>query len=377
MRLGAIPTTAREWLAARLNLAPLPAAEALLGMLHSRVLMAGTRLGLFAALETGPQRAGELAARLKLDPAAARLLCDALVAARYLTRRRDGTYAASRTARRYLFPSAPRYLGDYLEYTYDQWEWVERLESVVRGGAPADIHRALGQDDADVAGHGPDATGSRAWSRYLLGLAELARVAAGEVAAKVPLAPPHADGTPRCLLDIGGGHGQFSVALCRRHADLTATIFDLPGAVAAAEPIARRLAGPRLAPRLVFRAGDALSDPLSDPLGPDGAYDGALIFQVIHHLPPAAVPDLIRRAVASVRPGGWVTLLDLLEPEAGHPRDALAAYTALYFHLTSRGQSYTPEHLRGWLRDAGCGAVRTIPLLRVPGQPLIAGRRAG
>jgi hypothetical protein len=71
-----------------------------------------------------------------------------------------------------------------------------------------------------------------------------------------------------------------------------------------------------------------------------------------------------------------VALLDLLEPEPGRARDALSAYTALFFHLTSQGASYTAGQIRGWLREAGCDEVRTIPLLCVPGQPLIAGRRA-
>lgn len=368
MRMGAIPTTTLEWLAARLNLVPLPAADALFGMLHSRILMAGVRLGLFAALEDGPAYATDLAARLKLDSTGTRLLCDALVAARYLTRAHDGRYAASRVIRRYLLPASPHYLGDYLEYNYDQWEWVTHLEDVVRGAAPLDMHHALGEMRAD--GAPGEVPGS--WARYMGGLAELAGAGAGEVALRLPFASPRDAATPRRLLDIGGGHGRFSIALCRRYPDLTAEILDLPACVAAAEPIARKLAGLEVAPRLRYRAGDVLNG----SLGPDDAYDGALIFQLLHHLPHDAAPGLIQRAVRVVRPGGWVALLDLLEPEPGHARDALSAYTALYFHLTSRGASYTASQIRGWLREAGCAEVRTIPLLCVPGQPLIAGRRA-
>ena len=41
--MGAIPTSAREWLAAGFNLAPPPAADARFDMPHSRILMAGCR----------------------------------------------------------------------------------------------------------------------------------------------------------------------------------------------------------------------------------------------------------------------------------------------------------------------------------------------
>jgi tRNA A22 N-methylase len=41
----------------------------------------------------------------------------------------------------------------------------------------------------------------------------------------------------RDLLDIGGSHGYYSVALCRRHPTLRAVILDLPQAVVHAETI--------------------------------------------------------------------------------------------------------------------------------------------
>jgi SAM-dependent methyltransferase len=331
-------------------------------MLHSRVIMAGVRLGVFASLAGGPLAAGALAGDLGLDPLGTRLLCDALVAARYLRRDRQGRYSLRPAARRFLVPDAPHYVGHYVEYNYDQWAWMGGLEEAVRTGRALDVHSALeGNGDGAPAG---------SWSRYLEGLADLARGAAGEIAARVPL-PPRVGRQHRRLLDVGGGHGTFSVALCRRHPDLLAEVLDLPPAVAAGEPIARRAAGAAVAGRIRYRAGDALAG----PLGPDGGYDAVLVSQLLHHLPPAGVPDLLRRAVAVLRPGGWLAVIDLLEPARGRPPNATAAYTALHFFLSSHGRSFTPEEVEAALRAAGCARVRRIPLLRVPGQPLLAGQR--
>ena len=361
MRVGVRPTSLLEWVATHLNLVPIPAAEVLFCMLHSRILMAGTQLGVFEALGQRAATAQELAERLRLEPTGTRLLCEALVAGRYLMRDRAGHYRLTAVARRYLTPRSRHYVGHYVSFNYDQWDWADQLEDVVRSGRTIDLHHALG--------HTADGQTTGSWARYLEGLAELAREAAGEIAANVPLSPRRGD-SPRRLLDIGGGHGVFSAALCRRYPDLVAEILELPEAIAVGEALARRYAGPA-ADRIHYRAGDALSD----SLGPEGTFDGVLIFQLLHHLPPAAIPQLFVRAVSALRPGGWISIIDLLERPRRERPDPLSAYTALYFHLTSRGESYTPEQVEGWLAAAGCAEVRHITLLRVPGQPLIVGRR--
>jgi ubiquinone/menaquinone biosynthesis C-methylase UbiE len=362
MRMGAIPTTALEWVAARLNLVPMPAIEAVFGMLHSRALMAGVRLGLFAALDGCHASADELASRQGLQLRGTRLLCDALVAGRYLRRDSDGCYALSRSARRYLAPTSPQYLGHFIEYNYDQWAWISGLEDAVRTGQTLDLHRAL-----DTAG-AAKVPGS--WTRYMEGLADLARGAASEIASKVPM-PACTPGVSRTLIDVGGGHGTFSVALCRRYPDLTADILDLPECVVAGEPIARRYAGPAIADRIRYHGGDALQG----PLGPDDTYDVALVFELLHHLPTGEIPSLLSRVLAVLRPGGWIALVDLLEPAHGQSPDAAAAYAALYFYLTSSGQGYTPEQVREWLHTIGYTSIRAIPLLHLPGQPMIVGQR--
>lgn len=362
MRIGVVPTTLLEWIASRLNLVPIPAVEVLFCMLHSRIIMSAVRLGIFGALEASGAHASDLAARLELDPVGAQRMCEALVAARYLRRDQQANYHLRAVARRYLVPSSPHYVGHYVELNYDQWDWLAKLDGAVQSGHSIDLHQSLERaSESGVRG---------SWSRYLEGLADLAREAATEIAAKTPIAArgaaPH-----RKLLDVGGGHGTFSVALCRRYPDLTAEILDLHEAIAAGESIARRYAGPAVAPRIHFRAGNALAP----TLGPDASYDAVLIFQLLHHLPAQEIPALFTRAVRALRPGGWISVIDLLDPPRGHRFNAAAAYTALYFYVTSRGHSYAPEQIEAWLIAAGCSRIRRFPLLHVPGQPLIAGQR--
>ncbi|MFP2931183.1 methyltransferase dimerization domain-containing protein, partial [Pyxidicoccus sp. 3LG] len=80
MRLGLKADNLLERVADWFNLAPQPLAHAFFGMMASRTLMAGARLGVYGQLAEGPASAEALAERLKLSPEGTRTLLEALVA---------------------------------------------------------------------------------------------------------------------------------------------------------------------------------------------------------------------------------------------------------------------------------------------------------
>jgi len=114
---------------------------------------------------------------------------------------------------------------------------VEQFEQFVRTGQPLDVHEHLPPE---------------MWSVYRRGMKSVARLSAGEVARRMPL-PPQAT----AMLDIGGAHGLYSVATCRRNPQLTATVLDLP---AAREPSADLLAEENMGRRVVHWPGDVLKE---------------------------------------------------------------------------------------------------------------------
>jgi len=71
MRLSLHGANPAEWLALRAGIVPNAAAEAWGGMALSGVLIAAVRTGVTARLAEHPSTAGDLAASLGLDPAAA------------------------------------------------------------------------------------------------------------------------------------------------------------------------------------------------------------------------------------------------------------------------------------------------------------------
>jgi SAM-dependent methyltransferase len=157
---------------------------------------------------------------------------------------------------------------------------------------------------------------------------------------------------PARLLDLGGGHGRYSTALCARHPSLTATVLDYASAL-----------GPGGA-RVTMRAGNYLTEELGS------GYDVVLLFNVLHGHPEARNRALLDRVAAALRPGGVVAILE-------HGRDApgpgdmsfLRTFSMNLFHGQD-GEVYALDRITGWLA-ASFGQVTTTQLPSSPTQHLI------
>ncbi|MCK0177581.1 class I SAM-dependent methyltransferase [Mycolicibacterium sp. F2034L] len=340
MRLSLRGANPAEWLALRAGVVPTAAAEAWGGMALSAVVIAAVRTGMTARLAGRPATAEELAADLDLDPVPTRLLLDCLRSGGHVTVR-SGRYRLTRSSRRWLDPGSPLSVAQYVAGTADYWDWWSRLDEVTRTGRPA--------------GHHDAPPGDPYWRRYIGGQLELARLSAGEVAAKLRLR-----GEPRTLLDIGGGHGWYSAQLCRRHPQLTATVLDLPGSAAVGRDI---ISGAGMADRVAHREGDATVDDLGS------GYDVVLCFNLLHHLTVEQTVALFARIHSALTPGGTLAVMDAFA-EPGRRTSAQANVLGVFVYLSSGSQIHPPARLHDWLQQAGFGAPRRIPILRIPGQAM-------
>src|SRR5882757_10572922 len=235
MRLGLVAGNPMEWLAKRLNLVPWPLIDTQMAFTLSRIVMVSSKIGLFDALATGPATADEIARRCDTNPDGTAKLLPTLVASGYL-RAIEDSFELTKPARKWLLSSSPQSLNDKLLFQFSEWDWMERAEEFVRTGKQEDFHATLD---------------SREWKLYQRGMRSVATTATDPLvrAIRIP------SGATR-LLDIGGSHGVYSAALCRRHPKLTAVVLDLPGAVEHAAPM---LAAEDLGERLRHQVGDALT----------------------------------------------------------------------------------------------------------------------
>jgi 2-polyprenyl-3-methyl-5-hydroxy-6-metoxy-1,4-benzoquinol methylase len=341
MRLKPAPDDLLERVAIAANLAPLPGAYAMYGMVIGRVIGVAQRLGIFTQLLKGPATAGRVAEELELQVAGTRLLCENLAGLGILEQ--DGhTFSLPARSRKWLDPASDSYIGTWLEHTTTYWEWYGDLERIVRDGGSFEIHRETAEDE-------------QYWKLYITGQYELARLSAAEVAKAIKLAD-----RPTALLDVAGAHGWFSAELCKRHETLHATVLDLPGSARVGREI---IAGAGMSERVEHRDGDMFESELGGP------YDGALVFDIIHHLSGEQIVTLLRRVREAMKPGATVAVLDMFRSDAKHER-ASAAALGLFFHLTSGADLHSPAELAEYLSQAGFGAPKRTKIRRIPDQQL-------
>ncbi len=346
MRLKAAPDDPLEWVGIALNLAPMPGAYAMYGMVAGRVVGVAQRLGVFGQLLKGPATAGRIAEQLELQVPGTRLLCENLAGLGVLDQ--DGhTFKPAKSARKWLDPASGTYIGTWLEHTTTYWEWYGDLERIVRDGGSFEIHR----EPADEEEY---------WRVYITGQYELARLSASEVARAIKLPD-----RPTALLDVAGAHGWFSAELCRRHDGLKATVLDLPGSARVGREI---IAGAGMSDRVEHRDGDMFESALGGP------YDGALLFDIVHHLSGEQVLTVLKRIRAAMKAGGTIAVLDMFRSSEAKRQRASAAGLGLFFHLTSGADLPSPEELVSWFAEAGFSAPKRTRVRRIPDQSLYQAR---
>lgn len=339
MKVGAIPQSLVEWLALRLNAAPVPLIDTHAAMMLARTIMSGTELGLFDALADGPLTADEAAARCKLAAGPTAQLLNALVACGYL-RVRGGRFALARRARRWLLSDGGSSVRDKLLLQEIEWRWMEKLSDFVRSGRPLDFHDAMSAGERKL---------------YHRGMRALAGVAGTEVARRIPV-PRGA----RRMLDLGGSHGHFAAELCRRNPGLSAEVLDLPGAIEAAAPL---LAAEGLGDRLVHRSGDAATAELGIE-----QYDVVLMSNLAHHFDAETNREIAARIARSLRHGGVFVIQEPAVSDCPAHVGQIPALLGLYFALQSRPgvRTWSVGEIAGWQEAAGLKVRRAVRLRTAP-----------
>lgn len=214
------------------------------GYRESRVLMTFAELGIGDALAGGPRTAPEIATAIGADPAATGRFLRAAESVG-LVCRVGVRYANTELAARSLTSDGSlTQLRSILREIALYRRWSHLTEAVRAGARPQENLR----DE-----HDPN------WVRnFTFALYDTARIVSPTiVAALEPLIA--GIGHPVTVIDVGGGHGGYSLELARRFPDLRAVVFDLPPVIEVTREI---IAETRLGDRVTARAGDFHTDPL-------------------------------------------------------------------------------------------------------------------
>lgn len=307
--------------------------ELVLGFWISRGVMAAVELGVFDLLARGPMTLGAAAGALRLAERPARALLDTCVSVGLLARDRDG-YRTTAEARAFLTEESEYSLRNYV--LDESWCWGAwgRLVDALRADAPT--------MPADA--HGYHTFPEEFFLDFLHGhtLAMAERLADAVDLSGV-----------RRLLDVGGGSGAASIALCRRHPSLAAVVVDQePVVTKAADHVAR--AG--LADRIATRATNLFTDPL-----PTGC-DAALLANVLHDFAPDAARAILRRVRDALERGARLLIMEIAPDDERAAPPLAVAFALTMVVNTAGGAAHTVADYREMLSAEGFALERVVPL---------------
>jgi ubiquinone/menaquinone biosynthesis C-methylase UbiE len=328
---------------------PTPIFELFRGAHATELLTAAVvHFRVFEHLAGGPLAMDELRARLGLDVRPFVVLTTALRAMRLLAATSDGVVKTTELARAHLTPGATFDVSGYVGLAADSPGVVEIVERM-RTNRPAG-GEPQGPGAAFIFREGLDSAMEReASARGLtLALAGRARNVAPRLAERYPL------DDARCLLDVGGGTGIYSIAWLTRHPNLTAVVWDRPEVLKVAREFAERHG---VADRLELVAGDMFADP-----PPAEGVDVILLSNILHDWDVPDCRALVERCASALPSGGRLLIHDVyLDDDLDGPLP-VALYSAALFRLTE-GRAYAAAEYRSWLSAAGLHPGPVVPTL--------------
>ena len=316
------------------------------GVFHAVSL--AVKLGVFEALKDGPMSPGEVAQKTGAEERGVGILLGGLDAFGYV-RRKQGRYANSSTTAKWLLRDSETNVAPFF---VDWWRdvvfpfWDSHLEESIRQGKPSTtIYDWLNQHPEH-------------WPVAQTAFEALAPAFGFGLLSKVKL-PPAASR----LLDLGGGHGRYSIYFCNRYPRLTATVFDQAEALVKAR---KNIAASGMGGRVLLQPGDFWKDDVGT------GYDVALLFNIIHAYLPERNMELLQKVAGALNPGGLVIIWDqFAERGLGPASRALERFFALTFLVTMGGQTHSTREVSRWLRASGFEKPRRLFL-----RPIILATKA-
>ena len=296
------------------------------GFRQAQVLLTCVELGVFAVLDGRHATAAEIAQAAATDPRGMELLLNTAVALGLLDKNADQFRNIPLVAACVL-PDSDGTMTRSLTLQaafYRRWGY---LADAVRTGKRPEENRRDEQPEAWI-------------HNFVYGLYNMARPIAPVIAESLMLP----EGRPLRVIDVGGCHGAYSMALARRYPLLQATVFELPRVV----PVAREIiAQAGMADRVSVQEGDFQQEELG------AGYDLALVFGVLNGEPPEGRPALIHKVFAALNPGGQIVLRDaVLDSDRAGPSEA-ALFALQMLLATESGGLDTRADWAKWLDEAG------------------------
>jgi len=346
--LPIIPNFIERLVLIKLNLGPGMMLD-ILGAVAFPAITCALKLGVFETLNAGPMTTKELARKIEGDERGTTILLEALESLGYV-RKKKGRWSNSAMTAKWLLGISSNNLASGFAFSQGLLERMNYLSESIRLGKPY-------MSAWDWFDQHPDG-----WRDYQAAMLAMARMVSDDVVPKVKIAP-----NARRLLDVGGGHGLYSIKFCQRNPNLSATVFDWPQSLNVARDTVDI---ENMSSRVMLQEGDFWKDDIGND------YDVALLFNIIHGFSPEKNTMLFRKVASALNSGGQIVIMDQLAGKvAGPTAKAVTRLQGLNLFNEVGGQTYAYEEIAQWLMTVGFSKTRRINLRKTPGFGLVLGNK--
>ena len=347
MQLTVSPENPLEWFALHANRVAIPILHVQIMPVLAKAVLEAADKGVFEAARDGPQTLDNLVQTLRLNRKALGELMGLLTAMGYFTYKNDH-FGLTRMARRFALKDGPQSVHGMMVFNNRVvWDWMSHLGTYLETGRGIQYHNTLSTEQ---------------WQYYQEGMVAATHTELREFGRRAPV-PKSA----QSMLDIGGSHGQHSVALCKRIPALTSVILDLPPAIEQAAPL---LARQGMGDRVRHQPGNALTDDFGD-----NQYDIVLLSSLAHHFTPEQNQLVTSKVARALRPGGVFIVNEFIRPEVGAKPELMGSSTDLFYGLSSAAGNYSTAEIQEWQRMAGLKTHKVITYRSLPGRAMVVAKK--
>lgn len=301
----------------------------------AHMLNAAVEKGIFTRM-TVPKKAHQLAEEIHYDPRTTEKLLNVLVASGLMIKSGE-EYQNSLMGQTFLVEGEQNYIGNLVRITVGSNALLDHLNDILKNGST--LQSGIDFDRVQLLGH-----------------------AEGALCEELDLVLNSIKGMPefshaRRILDLGGGHGVYSMALAQSNPSASVALFDQPNVIEFAKEF---IAKYEMDGKIRFLSGDFNTDDIGT------GYDMVFVSHVLYL--SSNLPSILRKIYNSLNSGGAVVLNHwMIDDCRTSPR--VSVIFDLYISLISRDYGcHTVSEFNEILRDAGFEDVSVFDI-RTPHSP--------
>ncbi|WP_018615028.1 methyltransferase [Segetibacter koreensis] len=348
MKFSPIAQNPLEWVALKAGLVPTPLAYSHFGFMLSKFLLEAVDKGVFEAIGRNNVSLAHIAGACSLNEKALKSLLGVLATMGLINYKND-SFFLTKKSKKWILKDSPESL--YWLMMFDNrvcLKWMDNVGNFLETGQGLQYHNTFNEEE---------------WFYYQKAMEAAASATSKEAVRKIPV-PANASQ----MLDIGGAHGLYSVALCKKNPGLSSVILDLPAAVEKAKPILEKYT---MGDRIKHRAGNVLTDDLGNEM-----YDLILMASVSHHFTNEENILVAKKAFTALKPGGVFTIMEVLRTDTiQYNGDMLSALGDFFFALSSTSGIWSLQEIKLWQKEAGFAPYKKSTFLTIPGYTAISARK--